>query len=182
MAKLGAATVADILVLTNLALRMRQGFLRSETVPPGTARDLRPRIQHHVTQFPAALDEKIARINVAIIFHHYVAVAGFVQGAGAGLLAGECFRHIVEKADADLAPLRPPHVEDFAQETAVLFRSNRKGQGLTVAVELGQRNELQVFDPETAIKPVQFLRLADIRLAQDAENVERSEEHTSELQ
>ena len=89
VAELGAAAVADRLVFADLALGMGQRLLGGETVALRAARDLGPGIQIDVAQLPVAFHEEIARVDVAVVLHHHVAVAGFVHGAVAGLLAGQ---------------------------------------------------------------------------------------------
>src|SRR6185503_19601755 len=89
VAELGTSAVADRLVRAYLALGVRQRLLGGETVAPRAAGDLRPRVEHHVAQLPRVLDEEIARVHVAVVFHHDVAVAGLMHGARAGLLSGK---------------------------------------------------------------------------------------------
>src|ERR1035441_324289 len=82
--------------------------------------DFAPRIQIHIAQFPAALHEEIAGVDVAVVLYHHVAVAGFVHGAIPRLLARQGFGDVVEDADAHLTTVRPPQLENFAQEPPVL--------------------------------------------------------------
>src|ERR1017187_234979 len=172
MAELGTAPVTDRLVLADLALGVSDGLLRGEGIAPRAARDFAPRIQIHVAQFPAALHEKIAGVDVAVVLHHHVAVARLAHGAVAGFLAGEGFGDIVEAADAHLAALRPPHLENLAKEAPVLLRRDGVGQGRAIRRELRQRNELQVIDAHALVKLVQFARLLHVGLAEHAQNVE----------
>src|SRR5579872_46606 len=172
VAEFGTSSMADRLVLAYLALRVGDCLLRSEAVTACPAGYFRPGIEHHVAEFPGALDEEIAGVNVAVVLHYDITVAGFVHRAGAGFLACDGFRDVVEKPDSNFAAVGPPHVEQFAQKAAVLLRRDRVGQGITLGVELGEWNELDVVDAELAEESVQLLRLPDIGLAQNAENVE----------
>ena len=157
VAELRASAVANGLVLARLALGVGQRLVGSEAVTARAARDLGPRVEDDVAEFPGAFDEEVARVDVAVVLHDDVAVAGFMHGAVARLLAGQSFGDVVEEADAHLAPVGPPQVEQLAQEAAVLFRGDGEGQGIALLVELGQRDELEVADSQAAVEPVQLL-------------------------
>src|SRR5579885_2980326 len=172
VAMLGAAAVADGLILARGAFRMRDGLLRREAVALLPPRDLRPGIDLHVAQPPVLLDEKIARIHVAVVLHHRVTVAGFVHRAGAGLLPGQRFGDVVEVADAHAAPLRPPQLEGLQQEAAVLPGGDGEGQRLPLPVEFGERNVLDRIDAQRAEEAVDLARLFDVRLAEYAQRAE----------
>ena len=144
----------------------------SKGVTARAAGDLRPRIDDHVAEFPGAFDEEVARVDIAVVLDDDVAVAGFMHGAITRLLAGQSFGDVVEEADAHLAPVGPPQVEQFTQEAAVLFRGDGEGQGIALLVELGQRDELEVADSQAAVEPVQLLGTADVGLAEHAQDVE----------
>src|ERR1019366_1798367 len=122
MPQLGTSPVTDGLVLADLALGMGDGLLRREGVAPRAARDFAPRVHGHVAQFPAALHEKVAGVDVAVVLHHHVAIARLVHGAVARFLPRQRFGDVVEDADPHLAALRPPQLENLAEEPPVLPR------------------------------------------------------------
>ena len=172
MAKLGTSSVTNRLVLADLAVGVGDGLLRGEGVAPGAVRDFAPRVQIHVAQFPAALHEKIAGVDVAVVLHHHVAVAGLVHGAVPRFLPRHRFGDIVEAADPHLTAVRPPQLEKLAEELPVLPRRDGVGQRRPIRRELRQRNELQVIDAHALVELVQLARLLHVGLAEDAQNVE----------
>jgi hypothetical protein len=164
--------VADPAVLADGALGVRLLLLEREQLPPLAARNFAPAIGFQVAQLPSALHEKVAGIHVAVVLHHHVAVAAFVERAGARLLARQRFGDVIEEAHPHAPPLRPPLVEDRAQKAPVLLRGNSKRHGRTVGVKLGQRNELKVADAELAEERVEVIPETHIGFAHYAQDVE----------
>src|SRR6476661_6149071 len=113
MPQLGTAAMANRPVLADGAVGVRHLLLGGERLtrlPPG---DLRPAVRLDVPEFPARLDKEVARIHVAVVFHHRVAVAAVVHRAAAGLVPGDRLGDVVEEPDPDAAPLWPPLFEQL---------------------------------------------------------------------
>src|SRR5262249_45221624 len=126
MAELRATPMTNGLVLAHLAFGMCKCFLGSKAVAACAACGVGPPMQRDIPQFPTVFHEKVAGIDIAVVFDDHIAVAGFVQSARPRFLARQSLCHVVEETDAYFAALRPPHVEDFAKETAVLLGRDRK--------------------------------------------------------
>src|SRR5262249_41787861 len=108
VAELRAAALADRVILADLAFGVRDRLFPREIVTLISARDFGKGITVDISQRPALLDEKIAGVDVAVVLHHAVAVAGVVHGAIAGLHAGQRLGDVVEEPDAHLLAVGPP--------------------------------------------------------------------------
>ena len=172
VAKFGAATMTDGLVFAYLAVRVSKGFLFGKAVAAVTAGNLRPGVEVYVAELPAAFDKEVAGENVAVVLDYRVAVAGFMHGAVAGLLTGNGFSDVVKKTDAHLAAFGPPEFKSLDEELAIFFRGDSEGHALARSTEFGERDVLDVVDAQTLVELVEFLRLVDVRFAQNAEDVE----------
>ena|SRR5215467_2677440 len=85
MTQLRAAAMTEGLKFTCLTFRVSDGFLRGKIVSGLAPGYFGPRIHVNVPQLPTILDEEVARIDVAIVLDHNIAVAPLMHGAGAGL-------------------------------------------------------------------------------------------------
>src|SRR5438105_288070 len=69
------------------------------------------------------------------------------------------------------AALRPPSIEQLAQETSVLLRRDRERPRVALPVELRERNKLKVVNSQAAVKPVQLFRPLHVSLTEHAQNI-----------
>src|SRR5665213_875364 len=72
----------------------------------------------------------------------------------------------------DTAAVGPPEIESVTEKATVLFRRNRERQRASFAVELRERNVLNMFDAQRLEEPIEFFGLLNIGLAEDHERVE----------
>src|SRR4051794_7095528 len=105
---------------------MWQRLLHRKTVTALPPRNLSPGVQIDVPELPVFLYKEVAGKDIAVVFHHHVAVTRFVHGTRPRLLSGYRFGHVVEAADPHLAPVRPPEIEQLHHKAAILLRRNRE--------------------------------------------------------